>query len=146
MRAQGLALVILFASAVPGGAWDFSPSPVCTLTHEAEWGSLRVTFDPGQDEPYRIALTRAVPWPGGPAFAILFEGARGFTIATNRHRLSGDGRTLTVTDRGFGNVLDGLEFNERAHATLGDVALPVSLDGAAEPVRAFRACPEVPAA
>lgn len=61
-------------------------------------------------------------------------------ISTNRHTLSNDDATLTVTDRGFGNVLDGLEFNETATALLGEQAVVLSLEGAASAVQAFRAC------
>lgn len=44
-----------------------------------------------------------------------------------------------MTDRGFGNVLDGLEFNETATALLGDQAVVLSLEGAAPAVQSFRA-------
>jgi hypothetical protein len=85
-------------------------------------------------------IARPLPWPGSPAFGIRFEGARTLAIGTDRHRLSDDGRTLTVTDTGFGNVLDGLEFNATATATAGGVSVALDLTGAADPVRAFRAC------
>ncbi|MEO0624574.1 MAG: hypothetical protein AAFU49_05345 [Pseudomonadota bacterium] len=98
-----------------------------------------MTYDPRSLD-YAIALKRAVPWPDDPAFAIRFDGPRGLTISTSRHQLS-EGRTvLTVTDRGFGNVLDGLQFNDTATALTGSAALSVSLDGAAPKVEAFRAC------
>ena len=51
---------------------------------------------------------------GGPIFAIAFVGDSPFEITTNRHALSDDGQTLTVRDRGFGNVLNGMEFNTTA--------------------------------
>lgn len=143
MRRAVLPLLIL---ATPAVAWDFTPVPVCTLSHVTGTESLTVTFDPSQPEPYAIAVTRDAPWPDAPEFAIRFDGARGLTISTNRQSLSDEGRTLTVTDRGFGNVLDGLEFNTTATARSGEADVSFPLGGAAEKVRAFRACTEAPSA
>ncbi len=138
-----LAIVIGFAAA-PAAGWEFSPSPVCTLTHQGAGAALRITRDPQRSEPYELTITREAGWAASPAFGIQFDGPRGLTIATDRHRLSTDRQRLTVTDRGFGNVLDGLEFNDRATAMAGPDAVPFDLDGAAGPVRAFRDCGEAP--
>jgi hypothetical protein len=108
---------------------------------------VAVTFDPRLAQPYAIRITREdAPWPDAPAFAMRFEGARGMVIGTDRQVLSDGGRTLTVTDTGFGNVLDGLEFNRLATALAGEAAVPFPLDGAAPEVRAFRDCLAAPAA
>ena len=61
-------------------------------------------------------------------------------ISTTRHVLDEGGRRLTVTDRGFGNVLDGLQFNGRAIAIAGDTVVALDLAGAAPEVEVFRAC------
>lgn len=133
-----LALLLL---ASPARAWEFTPTPICTLTHDTGEAAVRVTYDPRIPE-YAITLTLAEGgWPDAPVFAIRFDGARGLTISTTRHVLSG-GAALTVTDRGFGNVLDGLQYNDTATALLGERALPIPLDGAAGPVAEFRACTE----
>ncbi len=129
-----IAFVLL---AAPAHAWQFSATPICTLTHETSEVAVKVTYDPRVPE-YAIALTRNTPWPVFPVFAMQFDGPRGLTISTNRHTLN-DG-TLTVTDRGFGNVLNGLEFNETALAMTGDEAIAIPLTGAATAVQAFRAC------
>jgi hypothetical protein len=68
-----------------------------------------------------------------------FFGPRPLAIGTDRH--SADGATLTVRDSGFGNVLDGLEFNTNAVATSGARRVQIALDAAAPAVQAFRACP-----
>jgi hypothetical protein len=133
-----LALSVLLAG--PAAAWEFSPAPVCTLSHESPEGAVTVTWDPGRAEAYAITVTRTGAWPDGPVFAIRFDGPRAIAIQTDRHAISEDGSALTVTDRGFGNVLDGLEFNGRATAILGGAEVGFSLEGAAAPVRAFRAC------
>lgn len=138
------ALALLLAT--PLLAWEFSPTPVCTLAHETADAALTVTYDPRLPEPYAIAITRPEPWPDAPGFAIRYEGPRPFTITTGRHRLSDGGRTLTVTDRGFGNLLDGLEFNAWATALANGLTVAFPLAGAAAPVRAFRACAEAPTA
>jgi hypothetical protein len=134
----------LIALAFPAQAWEFSAAPVCTLSHETAEASLRITRDPSRAEPYAITITTAEPWPDAASFAIRYEGARPFTIATERHRLSENGRTLTVTDTGFSNVLDGIEFNAKATALSGSLALPFALDGARGPLRDFRACGGAP--
>lgn len=134
------ALLVLLALVQPAAAWEFSPVPVCTLRHEGTEGAVTVTWDPRRDEAYAITVTRNEAWPGGAVFAIGFEGRRGLTISTRRHVLSEDGTALTVTDRGFGNVLDGLEFNDRAIADLGGSQVAFALADAAGPVREFRAC------
>ena len=128
-------------TALPASAWEFEVRDVCLLTHRMDAADIEVSYDPSIPE-YAIRITRTPPWPGGPVFAIRFDGPRGLTISTDRHELSAGQATLTVTDKGFGNVLNGLQFNRTATAILGDEALSISLDGAAEPVEAFRACTE----
>ncbi len=140
-----LALPLLLL-ATPAAAWEFSPEPVCTLSHATPEAALTITHDPGRPEPYAIAITLAGPWPDTPIFAIRYDGPWPLTISTDRHRRSADGQTLTVADQGFGNVLNGLEFNATATALAGAAAVAFDLTGAAEPVRAFRACGEAPAA
>ena len=130
----------LVALATPAAAWDFSPVPVCTLSHATAQGALTVTFDPRQPQPY--ALTATADWPVAPVFSVRFDGPRGLTISTGRHVLAEGGARLTVTDSGFGNVLDGLEFNTTAILMSGDRTMVLPLDGAAAQVRRFRDCTE----
>lgn len=138
MRSAALALTLL---ATPALAWDFTPAPICTLFHQGEAMSVMVTYDP-QIKEYAIHLSREGGWPEAPVFSMRFEGPRGLTISTDRHVIDpADPRTLTVRDRGFGNVLNGLKFNSRAVAVLGDLEVPVLLDGASPAVDEFRACP-----
>ena len=134
-------LISLALLTTPAHAWEFNPSPICTLTDTQEAGTLTVTYDPSLPE-YAIAITLADGvWPVTLDFNMAFAGGNGLSIGTNRHIISGDGRTLTVTDRGFGNVLDGLEFNTRAYAVTGDFTAGFDLDGIAPAMAAFRACP-----
>jgi len=138
-----LALGLVLALApLPALGWTFSPMPICTLTHDQDGVRIVVTHDPALGE-YAITLTLdGATWPESPAFHIAFRGARALTIGTAFHVLTDGGRSLTVRDTGFGNVLDGLEFNATALAWAGDRQVLVSLDGATGPVRAFRACPQ----
>ncbi|WP_322891619.1 MULTISPECIES: excinuclease ABC subunit B [unclassified Yoonia] len=129
----------LFLIATPAAAWEFSPAPVCTLTDDT--GTLTVTYDASLPE-YTVTIT--LPdgtWSEDATFAMNFAGNRPVFIQTDRHRISADGRSLTVADSGFGNVLNGLEFNERAYAISGDTTVGVSLDGIGPAMAAFRACP-----
>jgi hypothetical protein len=137
MRALAFALM-----ASPAAAWEFTPSPICTLSHSTADASVTVTYHAAIPE-YTISVTRTTPWPDAPGFAIAFLGPMPLTIQTDRHELSEDGLTLTVRDSGFGNVLNGLEFNSEAVATSGDAGAILPLDGIGPPMQAFRACPEV---
>lgn len=130
---------ILLLTVVPAMAWEARSGRICELIHDGPNASVRVTYDPAIPE-YTISITPQRPWPAGPIFAMRFDGPRGNTITTDRHILSDGGATLTVTDSGFGNVLNGLEFNHTATALLGDRAVAVPLDGASPAVRDFRAC------
>ena len=136
--------LLVLALSTPVSAWEFRVTPICTLDHSTDEAQIRVTFDPSIPE-YAIELTLSdTPWPAASPFGIRFEGSRPNLIVTDRHTLTDEGRTLTVRDRGFGNVLSGLEFNDFAIALTGDEAVTIPLDGAAEPVAAFRACIAAP--
>lgn len=137
MRPAVLVVALTLATA-PAGAWRFDPLPICTLSDEGSPTSVTVTFDGNL---YAIHLTHPDGWPDAPRFAIRFA-PNGPQIATDRHRV--EGRTLTVTDTGFGNVLNGLQSNGTATALIGGLARDIDLSGAASAVAAFRQCPEVP--
>lgn len=136
-------LIALLLLSSPAHAWDFTPTPICTLTHAEAGTDVAVTYD-HSTQLYAIAVTSALGWPSAPAFSIRFDGPRPNVISTTRHQTAGN--TLTVTDAGFGNVLDGLEFNQTATAFTATAAATVSLDGAAAPVARFRACATAPIA
>lgn len=141
-----LATLLTLTLSTPVWAWEFRATPICTLDHATDETRVRVTYDPMIPE-YAIELTRLdAPWPDASPFGIRFEGSRPNLIMTDRHALTDEGRTLSVRDSGFGNVLSGLEFNDFAIALVGDAALIIPLDGAAEPVAAFRACIAAPSA
>jgi hypothetical protein len=127
----------------PVHAWEFTPSPICTLSHIEARAEIDVTYDHATGL-YAIAVTTPSGWPDAPVFSMRFDGPRSNIISTTRH--TSDGTTLTVTDTGFGNVLDGLEFNTTATAFTDTAAATVSLEGAAEPVQQFRACTTTPLA
>lgn len=141
MRVIGL----LFSLALPAQAWEFTPGLPCRLSHETPEAQIELTYDPTQPL-YTITITRALPWPDAPVFAMRFDGPRAIGIGTDRHKLHEGGTALTVIDTGFGNVLDGLEFNHTALAMAGDAQVSFPLEGAAEPVAAFRACEDAPLA
>jgi len=125
----------------PAAAWQFSPSPICTLTETNADGTLTITYDASLPE-YTITITLPeATWPDAPDFAMAFAGDRPIGIQTDRHRLSDDRRSLTVTDTGFGNVLNGLEFNLRAYATSGDTTVGFTLTDIGPAIRDFRNCP-----
>ncbi|NNV13074.1 hypothetical protein GTA62_17030 [Roseobacter sp. HKCCD9010] len=140
------ALAFLMLTALPAQAWQAGvEGSLCTLTHSEPGLDIRLTYDPVLPE-YTITLTLEQPWPDGPVFGIRFEGASPNTITTGNHQLSDDRRALTVTDRGFGNVLNGLAENETATAFTAPVGARFGLDGAAPEVAVFRACVIVPSA
>lgn len=134
-------LFALILSASPAAAWDFTPQPVCTLTDSTAAGTVTVTYDATLPE-YSITITLSDNvWPDADRFVMTFAGNRPIEIQTDRHRISPDGRSLTVTDSGFGNVLDGLELNQRAYAVSGGTTFGITLDGIGPAMQAFRGCP-----
>ena len=137
--------LILALLASPGLAWEVSTDgPVCILTHAEADIAIRLTYDPGPPL-YSITLTRSEDdWPEAPVFALQFTGPQPNLISTDRHVTNGP--ALTVSDRGFGNVLDGLQFNDRATALIGGTEIPFPLDNAADAVAAFRTCTSAPSA
>ncbi|GFE51402.1 hypothetical protein So717_31550 [Roseobacter cerasinus] len=134
-----LSLPALICAATTSHAWEFTPGLPCQLTHETAEVVVELTHDPKQPL-YSITLTRPTPWAWAPVFSMEFQGGAPLGIATDRHELSGDGTALTVTDRGFGNVLRGLALNDTAVASLGDQHVEIPLEGAADPVEQFRRC------
>ena len=130
---------LLILSALPAQAWEFTPGIPCLLTHETADVSVELTYDPGVPR-YTISLSRPQGFAPAAVFSITFIGPFPLGISTDRHQLSADGSTLTVEDRGFGNVLNGLQFNHTAVATLGTTRIEISLQDAAGPVAAFRDC------
>ncbi|MGL4238828.1 excinuclease ABC subunit B [Tabrizicola sp.] len=141
------ALTALLFLAAPAQAWEFTSVPICTIMHDTADLGIRVTYDPARSEPYEITLTRTgTSWPTTETFGLRFDGPAAMTIGTSRQTLSPDGRSLTVTDTGFDNVLDGLALNATAAALAGDTIVPFGLDGARPVVEAFRSCGVAPSA
>lgn len=136
---RALLLFVSLFCAPTALAWETRSEALCVLEHSEAAADVRLTYDPGS-KIYAIAITPSKAWRRYPVFAIRFEGPRSLTISTGRHVISDGGATLTVSDAGFGNVLNGLEFNRTATALLGDQAVKVSLDGAAPAVQDFRDC------
>lgn len=136
-----LALLLLLPASAQ--AWEFTPGLPCRLSHATPDAAIELTYDPTQPF-YTVTVTRRAPWPKADAFQMQFNGPGALRIGTDRHQLSKDGRALTVGDRGFGNVLNGLEFNETTTAIAGDTSVTFPLVGIAEPLKAFRACDPAP--
>ncbi len=135
--------------AAPAAAWHADqPAGLCRITHSEPTAEVELTFDLSTLV-YAITVTTPEAWPDDPMFAMRFDGPYPNYITTGRHELSNAGRSLTVSDQGFGNVLDGLEYNIRAIAMSGNTALILPLDGpapAAPAVAAFRSCTSAPSA
>ena len=140
---HGLALLTSACIATPALAWEFTPTPICTLTHTEASANVELAYD-HSTALYTISITAPQGWPSDPAFSIRFDGPQASTISTTLHQIGGD--TISVSDSGFGNVLDGLEFNNSATAFTDTTSATVSLDGAAGPVARFRVCTEAPIA
>ena len=124
-------------------AWEFAESNICTLTHDTQETSIALTFDPSIGV-YDIAITlMGQTWGDAPAFRIVFDGPNPLAIGTDRQVISDNQTRLSVSNSGFGNVLDGIQFNETMTASLGDQSVTISLDGASDPMAAFRLCPSL---
>ncbi len=126
--------------ATPATAWEATVGSICTLSHDTSTAEIFLTYDPAQPL-YTLTITRKTEgWTQAPWFAMRFDGPNPIEIATPRHVLSENAESLTVTDTGFGNVLDGLEYNQTAYAFTQDKLTEFPLDGAAPQVRIFRDC------
>ncbi|MEM7473146.1 MAG: hypothetical protein AAF340_17490 [Pseudomonadota bacterium] len=137
-----LALTLLIAALIwplHAAAWTFTPGLICRLSHATPVAEIELTYDPSGPL-YSVTVSQANPLPQSRVFSMRFIGPAGRTISTDRHSFSDGGRAVTAQDRGFGNVLDGLQFNDMAEAILGDTILRFPLDGAAEPTEKFRKC------
>lgn len=133
--------MILALFPLPVLAWDFSPDPICTLTHQAKDAEIVITYDASLPEYTLMVTLRRGTWPDAAVFYMDYPNGAGPNISTTRHSLSADGATLFVRDRGFGNVLDGLEQNGSLAASSGTTRVTADIADAAPAVRAFRACP-----
>lgn len=135
--------MILALLPLPAAAWEFSPDPICTLSHSTQQGQIVITYDASLPE-YTLAITLSgAPWPREDTFYLVFLGPpERLQIGTSLHQLSEDGQTLTVRDRGFGNVLNGLEFRDVGVARSGSRLVDLEPDSAGSAVQAFRACPD----
>ena len=106
--------------------------------------SVVLTFDPAA-EVYSITLTRAdAIWPQSDTFRLRFDGPRPLIIGTDRHEYSNAERSLSVSDSGFGNVLDGIQFNTAMVALVGNDEISLPTVDASEAMQAFRDCPSAP--
>lgn len=126
-------------AATQATAWEFTPGAPCLLTHATPAVEVTLTYDPTTPL-YSISFKQAHSFPTGAVFGLRFNGALPLAIGTDRQRLSEDNTRLTVEDSGFGNVLNGLQFNDMMVATIGAQLIAVPLAGATDPVAAFRAC------
>lgn len=132
--------LILSLCAAPAVAWEVTVGPICVLEHQTDEAKLRLTYDPAKPE-YTISVTRAqVPWPRAASYTITYDGQRKFRIGTDQHVLSQQDRTLTVTNSGFDNVLNGLAGGGTATAATGSAQVVIPLAGAAPAVETFRRC------
>ena len=131
------AALILALTAAPAAAWEFSATPICTLTGPG----VAITYDARLPE-YTITVTRPdAAWDDAPVFGMTFDGARPINIQTDRHERTTDGRSITVADVGFDNVLNGLQLGTTATAYSGTTFTDIPLAGIGPAIRAFRDCP-----
>ena len=120
-------------------AWTFTPGLICRLSHETADAKIELTYDPAKPL-YSVTVSRAAPLPNVEPFTMRFIGPAGRVISTRSHTFSDGNTAVTAQDTGFGNVLDGLQFNDTAEAILGTTTIQFPLDGATEPTAQFRAC------
>ncbi len=134
-------LIFLLLALLPfqAQAWTFTPGQICRLTHETPDAKIELTYDPAKPL-YSVTISRAAPLPNVEPFTMRFIGAAGRVISTRSHTFNDEKTAVTAQDQGFGNVLDGLQFNNTAEAILGTTTIQFPLDGAAEPTAQFRKC------
>ena len=142
MRAWPVAAALVLP--LPAQARETTLGPICVLTHSTADAEISLTYAPARPL-YTLSTTLSdAPWPNANVFAMEFGPQRPNGISTTQHALNDDGVTLNVADAGFGNVLSGLQFNSAAVAVSGVRRVGLPLAGAADPVAAFRDCPQGP--
>ena len=132
---------LVLAPSLASASWRFDETTACVITGETPETVVVVIHD-YQAGRYTIAVSQTGrTWVPGPDLSIAFQGGRELVIGTDQHFLSDEGDVLMVSDRGFGNVLDGMQFNQRMTIKTGDHSVEVNLNGAAPAVAEFRDCP-----
>lgn len=130
--------ILILITPLPALAWEAGRiGALCTLSDAS--GDVVLTHDPSGPI-YTITARRADPWPEAAIFGITFLGQAGLTSTTDRHLRAPDGLSITVTDRGFGNLLAGMRGNDTATLFAGPASMAVSLAGAAPAIAIFEAC------
>ncbi|MEM1301161.1 MAG: hypothetical protein AAGH17_01155 [Pseudomonadota bacterium] len=137
--------ILLSLLASPSTAWDVTTGAICVLEDQQSGVAVTLTYDP-EGPLYSITVTTPTPWADGPVFAIAFLGANPLQITTNQHVLSEDKRAVTVVDRGFDNVLNGMEFNTTAIASLAGREVAFDLQAVDDPMQPFKNCAPQPLA
>lgn len=125
-------------------AWEFTSGAPCVLMHETANITVELTYDPTVSV-YSFSLTQKHSFLSAQVFSLQFSGGMPLAISTDRHRIINMKRTVNVTDSGFGNVLNGLQFNHTLTATLGQQSIEIPLANSASKVAAFRDCNIMPA-
>lgn len=134
--------ILMILTPLPALAWEAGRmGAICTLSDGS--GNVVLTHDPSGPV-YTITARRADPWPEAAIFGMTFLGQNGLTITTDRHLRAPDGLSITVTDRGFGNLLAGMRGNDTATLFAGPARMTVSLAGAAPAIAIFEACTPLP--
>jgi len=128
------ALIIAGLIGSPSLAWDFTTSPICTVTDRGSDTALKLAFD---GEFCVLHLSHLEGWQNDEVFAIRFA-PNGPFIQTTRHQI--DDQTLSVSDAGFVNVLKSLQDNQVGQVLLGETVRNIDLSGAYPPVENFKNC------
>ncbi len=132
----------LLGSSANIGAWTFTPSPICTVEHQTELIELELTYNHASGV-YALKLTKPeLTWDASRKFSMRFEGSKPIFISTTNHEFSSDMKSLIASDSGFGNVIDGLQFNTLAAAITDNERIFIPLTGAEPKIDAFRNCAE----
>lgn len=134
--------LITFFCASAAQAWVYDGRADCSVRHQTDKLGILLSYAP-QTGLYSIAITRwDKAWAGGNRFSMKFDGPKPIFITTDRHELAQNKTTVIASDTGFGNVLDGLEFNFVAAAQLGRERVTIPLKGAKSEIAKFRECAE----
>lgn len=134
--------ILIVVAPLPAPAWEVGRmGTICTLSDAS--GDIVLTHDPSGPV-YTITVRRDDAWPAVAVFGITFLGQDSLTITTDRHMRAPDGLSITVTDRGFGNLLAGMRGNDSATIFAGPVSKTISLAGASPAVDAFEDCAPLP--
>ena len=139
-------LLALMLAPLPASAqsWTFQSVQFCALKSRQGGTFVEVTFDRSRALPFELSITSAEGWPRAEFFSIAFSGEQNTNVTTRDHKVSRDGRTITVKSLGIPSIANGLLYDDVALASTGGRNVTFSTERARGRASQFLSCATTP--